>query len=297
MRVAVTAWGPAPRAPRAVRVLGGRAAVLAAVVVTLLIPAVGSAGCTCGRKPDKTLSLARKVQVGPFTVTFVKLELFGDKAILTWSAPKAMPKAKGSPRNFEFATGKDSFLVATDGLEFGTTEEPEVDRSKDILEGRVVFDAQGLDPGKLAKIEIDGARWVIATSGDVVVQPDRKINFALSEAPGVEFTLDTPEVGGGRVRLTALPTDKPYRRKGAVIGSTARVEGEDPKAPSGVEIDDQRQVFAFRFDKLPLIWRVTAVRLDNPGPWVVDLRKSVQPKKTDKKADRKTGDQDRDKKR
>lgn len=248
---------------------GGLAIVFAAAVCV--------SGCLCAKRPDKTIPLAKTLKVGPFTVTMDKIELYGDHAVLSWHAPRVLPRVEGKPRNFEFGTGRNSFLVGTDGLEYWMVSEPTMERSDDKVSGRITFDAKGLDLSELAKIEVDGARWVVSTDGDVVVQPDRRINFMLpipSSKRTVEFTLEEPRTGGGKVTLVAVPIEKPYRGKGAVIGSTARIENRAPRQPVRTEMTDDRQAFTFEFAKLPILWRITAVRLDEPGPWVLTLMKS-----------------------
>jgi hypothetical protein len=248
------------------------------ILVAVMLVALVAVGAACRPKVTSTLALNRSVDVRGFKVTLEKIEIAGGQATLSWSAPKALPKSKEAKRNFEFGTSTNSFLVAVDGLQFGMLGQPKIDRKdKATVKGTMVFDAQGLDLGKLARIEIDGARWVENASGDVVVNEGSMINVRIG---GAKYLLEKVTKSGRDVTVKIVPQKAPNGSRGAVIGATLRLEKGEAAWPKSIKITDDAQEFVFGLDSLPALMRIKAVRMDVPGPWVVELKKTtVKPKK------------------
>lgn len=248
------------------------------ILVAVLLAALVIVGAACRPKVTSTLALNKSVDVRGFKVTLEKIEIVGGQAILHWSAPKALPKSKEKKRNFEFGTGTNSFLVAADGLQFGMLGRPTIDRSrKDKVAGTIAFDAQGLDLGKLARIEVDGARWVETAAGDVVLSEGSQINVRIG---GAKYLVEKVSKSGRDVAVNIVPQKAPNGSRGAIIGATLRLDKGEAVSPKSIKISDDAQEFIFGLDELPALMRIRAVRLEVPGPWVVELKKATaEPKK------------------
>lgn len=248
------------------------------ILVAVLLVALVAFGAACRPKVTSSLALNKSVDVRGFKVTLEKIEIADGQAILHWSAPKALPKSKEKKRNFEFGTGTNSFLVAADGLQFGVLGQTKTDRKdKDRVKGTIAFDAQGLELPKLARIEIEGARWVENASGDVVVNEGSQINVRIG---GAKYLLEKVAKSGREVTVRFVPQRAPNGSRGAIIGATLRPENGEAVWPKSIKISDDAQEFVFGLDKLPALLRIKAVRLDAPGPWVAEMKKTTaKPKK------------------
>lgn len=248
----------------------GAARRLAWALVAILLGGalVSVAGCSCAKKPAQSRVLNRVLVVGGFPVTFAKMEVDGDTAMLFWSAPSDLRRSLTKRRHFEFATGSDSSLVGLDGLRLPMRGASVIHYGATVT-GQVPFDATGLNLKKLARVEINGARWVDDTPVHVLVRPGTRAVFLVGNA---SFQIEQAQVSGGTFTLRIRPTSGYENVTGTILHAFAKVPGKGNVQPSSTSSNADGQTFAFPVTGTgPIVLFIKTLRTETGGPFVLKV--------------------------
>lgn len=254
-----------------------RKAALAAAGITAVLAVILATGCSCAKKADKALQLGKTITVGGFPVRVERLEVFGEEAVLTWSAPVSLAVSKTKRRNFEFGTGPESQLVGIDDLRYPARGPSKSEEKEGRVRGTLSFDAAGLDLAKLARIEVDGARWVDDVTAEVTVESGKRTNFSIGKAR-FEVVEVVPSGTDVQIRIAMRPGED--GAVGTIIGVTVRPPGGTPTPPTANSDDGEHQTLTFRASAAkPLPLGISAIRTQEAGPFALTIKKSRQPSK------------------